>query len=73
MSADSMIDKALETPQPRALTPTGVAILTSMNGDYRRKVVKALEALIPEFDHLDGAEYIVSRCIEAVRNVALSE
>ena len=55
------------------LTPNGVAILTMMNGDYRRKVVKALEALKPEHDHLDGAEYIIDECIKAVRNVELTE
>ena len=55
------------------LTPTGVAILTSMNGDYRRKVIKALEGMKPEWDHIDGAEHVIDTCIGAVKNVPLSE
>jgi hypothetical protein len=58
---------------PGALTPNGVAILTMMNGEYRRKVIKALEALIPEHDHLDGHEYVINECIKAVRSVELAE
>jgi hypothetical protein len=36
--------------EPGALTPTGVAVLTSMNADYRRKVIKALEGMKPEME-----------------------
>jgi hypothetical protein len=55
------------------LSPYGIAILSIINADYRRNVIKALEALIPEHDHLDGHEYVINECIKAARSVELIE
>jgi hypothetical protein len=55
------------------LSPSGFAMITLLNADYRRKVIKAIEALIPQHDHLDGSEYCINECIKAVRSVELTE
>lgn len=59
--------------EPGALTPAGTALLTLMISDYRKRVIAAVEALIPEHDHLDGHEYCINECIKRIQNVELTK
>ena len=58
-------------PELPPLTPTGVAVLTMMNGEYRRKVIAALKNVRDGWDHLDGETQAIDACIEAVRGIPL--
>jgi hypothetical protein len=57
--------------EPSPLTPNGVAILTMMNGEYRRKVLKALEQVRTNWDCHEWPVMAIDACIEAVRAIEL--